>query len=146
MSEEIIVKTLGECFEELISRIKDDDLLKSFRSRARDMPTEIFSKGLTYALILSASRGDLNTLQKTLIMEKCSDIIDASSKLEREAFGYTLYASILLYVLRNMGEKLGATFKEVLQNTVNNYIVAKKAFLVADWIKRFSEAYIKTKG
>lgn len=141
--EKIIVENLGTCFRDLLDIVRDRDKLKSFRSRARDMPTEIFIHGLTYTLMLAASRGDLNILEKTIVKNECKELVKVVNSIDsKEKFGYTMYTSLILFLFRKLNIDLGLSFRDILNKVVGNNALEKKAYIIADWIKRFAEAYI----
>ena len=141
MSEEVLVNELIECYRNMVAIISDDKL-KRLRTRARDAPTQIFTRGLPQTLILFAARSKLDVVQKALVKSSCKDLLSDIDSVSGEKFGYTAYLSILLYLAKKLGLDIGNSFEEILKKSVDNPILEKEFYIIAEWIKRFSEAYL----
>lgn len=142
-----LVDELVDIFSFLSKEVKKDDLLKSLRSRARRVPTDIFTEGLSYFTITCVSKGrfldDFDQAFKEITNgNKLKDVLSKQNS-EKEEYGYGSYLLILAYLLKKLeivkkDLDLGGFLKEA---TTKPYLTERALFL-ADWIKRFAEAYL----
>lgn len=141
MRSEIIPK-ISECVEE-ISR--SPDVRERFRGRARDIPSDIFSRGLAYALTYTAARSSARAVEKGLMITSCKDLVKgiADEEMSPEEKGYALYGALLLYILKEAGVLKATTFSEAVRSVLGNPMIEVYASSAAEWIKRLAEAYIE---
>jgi len=140
-----VLGMLVDCFELLSRELreKDTDKAKALRTRAREMPAELISKGFSYVLVLCASRGELNAVESGLKYDSCQELLEVIKGLGDEKAGYSLYGAILLMSLKKIGAVSKAKFSEVIKDSLDNPILDFTAYSLMDWIKRLAEAYIE---
>jgi CRISPR type III-B/RAMP module-associated protein Cmr5 len=139
-----VVSTLVDCFEYLSNELKDDEA-RTLRSRARDMPAELVSKGFSYVIVLTASRGDLEVVERGLTSTSCQELVKSARdrKLSKEDIGYALYGAILLLSLKKLGAIGEEKFSKLVERSLKDPILNQTAYTVMDWIKRLAEAYLE---
>lgn len=146
MNEDVIVKSILECVDELLrSYGSNEGVVSGFRTRARTVPQEAFSRGLSYALVYVAARSNVKAVEKGLVGDRCSEVIEQVSKnTGSEELPYGLYGAILLYTLRKTDiiPKSENTFTKVLMKVIEDPSIEARSWLVLDWLKRIAEAYI----
>lgn len=152
MSIESVVKTIAECVSAFRSELRgseDQDRLKSFRSRARDIPTLVFTRGLAYALVYVASRSSEEAFRLGLTAIGCSDlskkIRERVSNMKAEESGYVLYGALLAFAMKTYGiivEVSGDPFERLVKASLEDPVINARALEVVEWIKRFAEAYV----
>lgn len=145
--QKLVAEKAFECIESIMNTFKDSsDVPKSFRSRARSIPTDQFTKGLHYVLTLLAARSSKNWIEKGLQSNNCEEIAQSvkNSKLSPEEGGYALYGAVLAYILRSTGLTNAKTFKDLVYEALNNPIINTRSTLILEWIKRLAEAYIES--
>jgi len=140
-----VLGMLVDCFELLSRELheKDRGKAKALRTRAREMPAELISKGFSYVLVLCASRGKLNAVESGLKYDSCQKLLEVIKDLSDEKAGYSLYGAILLMSLKKIGAINETRFSEVIKNSLDNPILDSTAYSLMDWIKRLAEAYIE---
>jgi|YelNatPaOPRAMG01_1025707.scaffolds.fasta_scaffold12207_8 CRISPR type III-B/RAMP module-associated protein Cmr5 len=144
-TREEVLRMLVDCFE-FLSKNLSKEVAKSLRARARDMYTDLVSKGLSYVLILCASRGDLSVVESGLRGSSCQDLLNLVKDLKSEDAGYALYGAILLMSMKRMGLLDGTKLSEVIKNTLDNPMLDSIAYNLMDWVKRLAEAYLEAEG
>jgi len=139
-----VVSTLVDCFEYLSNELKDDEA-RTLRARARDMPAELVSKGFSYVIVLTASRGDLKVVELGLTSTSCQELVKSARdrKLGKEDIGYALYGAILLLSLKKLGAIGEEKFSKLVERSLKDPILNQTAYTVMDWIKRLAEAYLE---
>jgi CRISPR type III-B/RAMP module-associated protein Cmr5 len=139
-----VVSTLVDCFEYLSNELNDDEA-RTLRSRARDMPAELVSKGFSYVIVLTASRGDLKVVELGLTSTSCQELVKSAKdrKLDKEDIGYALYGAILLLSLKKLGAIGEEKFSKLVERSLKDPILNQTAYTVMDWIKRLAEAYLE---
>jgi CRISPR type III-B/RAMP module-associated protein Cmr5 len=143
-----VVSTLVDCFEYLSNELNDAEA-RTLRSRARDMPAELVSKGFSYVIVLTASRGDLKVVELGLTSTSCQEIVKSARdrvrdrKLDIEDIGYALYGAILLFSLKKLGAIGEEKFSKLVERSLKDPILNQTAYTVMDWIKRLAEAYLE---
>jgi len=151
-SEAKIVDLIVSCVEKTSSETLDKNpendkkLKKSLRSRARELPSELFSRGLAYVLAYISSRGSLRIIEAGLKADSCDQMLNTikdSGKLSDTVFGYSVYGAILLLSLKKAGVVRGNKLSEVIREAMARPEVEIAAQAYAEWIKRFVEAYIE---
>lgn len=156
-AEAKIVDLIATCVEKISTETldkdpkKDRELKRSLRSRARDLPSELFSKGLAYTLAYTSSRGSLRIIELGLKADSCDQLLSAikntmgseSSKLSETMFGYSVYGALLLLSLKKAGVIKGSKLSEVIREAMAKPEVEVVVQAHAEWIKRFVEAYIE---
>lgn len=157
MTVEDLVRIVTECVSGFTKKLGDrgfsEDMLSSFRSRAREVPTLIFMRGLPYALVYIASRSNQEVFRLGLIAENCEDlsskILDYVEKKglgdKAEKTGYVIYGALLAFAMKKVGIVGVGDFEFLMKSVIDNPLASAKANIVADWIKRFAEAYITEK-
>ncbi|MCS7099860.1 MAG: type III-B CRISPR module-associated protein Cmr5 [Sulfolobales archaeon] len=157
MMTENLVKIVTECVSGFKKKLGDkgfsEDMLSSFRSRAREAPTLIFMRGLPYTLVYVASRSSQEVFSLGLNAETCEDL---SSKIlkyieeknlrdKAEKTGYVIYGALLAFAMKKAGVTRAGDFESLIKSVLNDPLASTRASTVADWIKRFAEAYIAEK-
>jgi CRISPR type III-B/RAMP module-associated protein Cmr5 len=139
-----VVSTLVDCFEYLSNELKDDEA-RTLRARARDMPAELVSKGFSYVIVLTASRGDLKVVERGLTSTSCQELVKSARdrKLGKEDIGYALYGAILLLSLKKLDAIGEEKFSKLVERSLKDPILNQTAYTVMDWIKRLAEAYLE---
>jgi CRISPR type III-B/RAMP module-associated protein Cmr5 len=141
-----VISTLVDCFEYLSNKLNDDEAA-TLRSRARDMPAELVSKGFSYVIVLTASRGDLKIVELGLTSTSCQELVKSArdKKLDKEdiRIGYSLYGAILLLSLKKLGVIGEEKFSKLVERSLKDPILNQTAYTVMDWIKRLAEAYLE---
>lgn len=150
MSENIVVKSILGCIDELMHSYESrKDVISGFRTRARTAPQEAFSRGLAYALVYIASKSNVEVLMKGLTEDKCSDVIKQVMNIGVDEVPYGLYGAVLLHVLKKAGiieaqitSETKEVFTEIITKIIDDPSIEAKSWLVLDWLKRITEAYI----
>lgn len=151
MSTEEVIRVVSEC----VSTYKmefDRDVLRSFRSRARESPALMFSRGLAYAIVYVASRSSETVFGIAFNARGCADLCArlrehaGAEEIRAEELGYALYGALLTFAIKAYGIVVeagsGDLFKSLVEVFLRDPVANAKAFEVAEWIKRFAEAYI----
>lgn len=157
MYEKEIVSTVINCVTLALSYVTNNkkltnDDIKSLRSRARDLPALLLTRGFPYVVVYIASRSSYEVFEKGLASSKCEEVIDGvinlkseggKEKLKGEEVGYALYGALLSYVMKSakMIPEEKKTFKDLIEYSLNRPSLNVRASIVAEWIKRVVEAY-----
>ena len=143
MSSPRLVDLVLECVEQ-VSRLEDKNVKRSFRARARQIPSDIHTMGFAYAITILASRSNSGVVDLGLAIESCKDLVDKIAGLDMDSIkkGYALYAAILVHVLKRSGIVNANRFSELVRQSMNNIALDIHSLNAALWIKRFTEAYI----
>lgn len=130
------------------------DYLKAFRTRARSLPTMLYTNGLSYTIVYVASRSSHEAVEIGLISESCEDLLmrlesllagrskAGGKSIDKEEAGYILYGSLLAYLLKTARFTTVRKFDELVRAALDDALLNQGANLVAEWIKRLAEAYI----
>ncbi|MCS7104955.1 MAG: type III-B CRISPR module-associated protein Cmr5 [Thermofilaceae archaeon] len=141
-----MVKFLTDVIEKIST--KSDTEPRRFRSRARQLTSDLFTRGLAYTLVLIASRGSTLGVEQGLFAENIEDLEKRLSGylegLNPEEKGYTLYGAVLLMTLRKFGIVKMGRLADVIKDVVGNPSADAQALIVADWIARLADAFIQT--
>ncbi|AKG38439.1 hypothetical protein MA03_02940 [Infirmifilum uzonense] len=150
ISEKDIMELALNAVEAVTTKCSED-VKSSFRARARNMISDLFTSGASYVISVAAARSSAYALETALSVKDVGEITricedhDYSKKLGVEKSddkGYAIYGSLLLYVLKKTGilssNKLSEAIRELQGNTYAEKILARMAI----WLKRFAEAYI----
>ena len=161
MNRELILqKTLDYVGKIAASNLDPDvkksfEVKKSFRTRSRELITEMRFKGLAYTLVLIASKSSTQAIEELL---KSSDVDSMISMINNKAFkersrlsgyeavGYALYGATLLKIISEIGyldTRNTVSLKKIIEDALNNSSLQVIALEVAKWIKRIAEAYIQ---
>lgn len=142
--ENRVVPQLIECVEK-ISTSSSVEYRKSFRSRARGMPADLFSRGLAYMLTYAAARSSATAIEVGLTANSCEELINnvKNMKLKSEEYGYATYGALVLYSLKQANLVSRTKFSDIVKEALTNYTLNTHAMLIAEWIKRLAEAYIE---
>ena len=143
-TEKTMISLALDCVNNLLGTF-GDDVKKRFKARARDMPTELFTKGFAYMITLTAARSNASLVEVGLRASRCADIMDrlsGSRGLSEEEYGYAIYGAIILYILKQAGIISGSSLSDVIKSSLNDPTIDQHAILVVEWIKRLAEAYI----
>lgn len=150
------IKTLSACFDQITSDSSrtalDLEALKSFRARAREIPTLLFSRGLPYTIVYIASRSDKRTFIEVRNASNCNDLLKKVKEIisqrraeeKAEEKGYIMYGALLTFALTREGAFTNAERFSDIINEAYNPIVDTKAQHVAEWLKRLAEAYVES--
>jgi len=141
-----VVKYSLSCIEALINEKVDKDVLRSFRARARSIPSDMFMHGFIYIMTLLAARSSRSILEKGLKEVDCKNIIKEISGLKElghDERGYGLYGAMILYILKRLNALKSETFNDLIREASGNPVIEFKTRIVLEWLKRFSEAYIE---
>ena len=144
-----LIDTVIECIEEFTKAYERSvRCLRSLRTRARTLPSDLFSQGLAYVLTLTAARSAREFIELGLSSESCSDVIGRADDLRRklgvgdEEFGYAIYGALLAFILKKLGVVKEVTFADLVRSSISNPVRENMALEVAGWLKRMVEAYI----
>lgn len=143
LRNEITLK-ISSCIETIATKTSPE-MKKKFRSRARDIAPDIFSKGLAYVLIYTAARSSARLVEKGLLVADCETMIKEidGERIKDEEKGYAVYGALLLFILKEMNILRSKTFSEAIKSVLNDPTIEIYASKAAEWIKRFAEAYIE---
>lgn len=151
MSIEEVVRVVSECVS-TYKREFDRDTLRSFRSRARESPALMFSRGLAYAIVYVASRSSETVFGIAFSARGCADLCArlrehaGAEEMGAEEFGYALYGALLAFAMKAYGVVIeagsGDLFKGLVEVFLRDPVANARALEVAEWVKRFAEAYI----
>lgn len=145
MSETQIVKITLDCVSVYRQNLSDEEL-SSFRSRAREIPSLIFTRGLAYALLYVASRSSASVFDVGLNVSRCEDLTSKIKDLKKidskEKMGYAVYGALIAYLLRRLGATNASKFDDLLKESLANPLMDFRVRVAVDWIKRLAEAYI----
>lgn len=151
MMPDVVSESL-ECVDKLVKSIgglnkeRKERILDSFRTRARTVPTYVFTRGVAYALTFIAARGSSEAVVKGLTATSCeqaiNDVIEKARNIGEDELGYWLYSSVIAYVMKSAKIVSSSTFKDLIKEVMENPAVNFKAKGVFEWVKRFAEAYI----
>jgi len=145
--KEVISEALS-CIESLVGgRNPKEEILQRFRTRARSIPADLYIHGLAYTLTIIAARSSKDALEKGLTGMtgmKCVDVIKSVEGMfgSVEEKSYGIYGAIITYLLKKAEIIKSNTFKELINEVLNNYVIDLRAREVFEWLKRFAEAYI----
>lgn len=130
----------------MINEKVDKDVLRSFRARARSIPSDMFMHGFIYTITLLAARSSRSILEKGLKEVDCKNIVKEISSLKgvgSDERGYGLYGAMILYILKRLNALKSETFNDLIREASGNSVIEFKTRIVLEWLKRFSEAYIE---
>jgi len=130
---------------ELVERHCDNEAKKAFRTRARQIPSELYYVGAPYALAILAARSSERHIFTGRSLEESIEAVCKASDMGKEEFGrekigYALYGLCLVDALRELGiraESLTSTLREL--NKLRGVAEARLAEFV-DWVKKLAEA------
>jgi CRISPR type III-B/RAMP module-associated protein Cmr5 len=151
MSE--IVKDVVECVELVanLSKVKGgSEIASKLKTRARSIPSVLFTNGFTYTITLLAARSSRSLIELGF-RDSCKAMVDEAVKMfnerraDEEETSYGLYGALLVYLLRKMRAIKASNFKELVTESIGNTALDLKAWQVVEWVKRFAEAYIEEK-
>ncbi|MEM2590427.1 MAG: type III-B CRISPR module-associated protein Cmr5 [Zestosphaera sp.] len=148
MSTQDVVKTIVDCVNNFVMEFAEAKVLSSFRKRARETPTLVFSRGLAYAMVYLASRSNEKAFKIGLNARECTDLSKSigeyirGKKLSEEESGYVLYGALLAFAMKVYGIVSASTFEELIKSVLKSPIASARTHELIDWIKRFAEAYI----
>lgn len=122
-----------------------DKVLRSFRTRAREIPSLMFTNGFAYTVTYIAARSSSHAIDIGLTKNDHVEIIKEifkSNKYDNEKAGYALYGALLAFTLKATGLVKESSFVELVKLFLNNPALETSVFAIADWVKRFTEAFI----
>ncbi|WP_193322581.1 type III-B CRISPR module-associated protein Cmr5 [Pyrobaculum calidifontis] len=125
---------------ELVERHCDNEAKKAFRTRARQMPSELYYVGAPYALAILAARSSERHIFTGKSLEESIAAVCKASELGNEDKGYAVYGLCLVDALQELGiraESLTSTLREL--NKLRGVAEARLAEFV-DWVKKLAEA------
>jgi len=142
---DLVLSVVGEC---------GGKVAEEFKTRARQMASDVAFSGLPVALAVVAARSSAKALEQALqgaeprefASRVCNDEIYAKKELgleKSEEKSYALYGFALLRALKEAGLAKSGKFSEFLKAEAFDSAVQEYATQAAVWIKRFAEAYIK---
>lgn len=147
---ESVVESSMKCINLLVSRSANAEFLRSFRARARSVPTDIAVHGITYALTVLAARSSYKAIEAGLIASECAEVIEKVREVlksaDSEELSYGTYGAIVVYIMKSAGMIKSNNFEELIRETLKDPLLRLKARMVFEWVKRFSEAYIPSGG
>ncbi len=150
-NEKKIVTEILDCIESIIKNIsKDNETIKSFRTRARDIPLYLFMRGPTYTMVYIAARSNVYILNKAFKASNCEELImsvigrdQKFMRMGSDKKGYALYGAVVIYVLKRLNLIKAGSFTELINETLNNPALYSYLSAISEWIKRFAEGYIE---
>ena len=140
-----------EAVEKICTECKDQDKLKSFKSRARSLVSDMYSSGTAYVVSVTAARSSAAAVEIGLRARSLDDILRLCSdeaysrKLGldgSEDVGYAIYGALLLHALKEMHALSADRLSDTIRKLWGNTLAERVALRVATWLKRFAEAYI----
>lgn len=137
--EKKIVSNITECIDKIAEL--PDKVKKEFRNRAREMPSELFTRGFAYMITLSAARSSSELIEVGLKASSCKDLVERL-KESPKINSYALYGALVIYTLKQTGIYARDTILGVIKDSLNNLIIDQYATVVVEWIKRLAEACI----
>jgi CRISPR type III-B/RAMP module-associated protein Cmr5 len=143
--EKVIVSNALECIENIIRNISNERAKRSFRSRARDIPSDLFTRGPTYTMVYIAARSNVHSLNIAFAASDCKQIVEYINKsdMKPEEKGYALYGAVVIHILKQIGLIKARNFTELINETLTNPVLYNYFNAIAEWIKRFAEGYIE---
>lgn len=133
---------------EKICKSTRDEIKRRFRSRTRDLLSNIYSNGVAHTISICAARSSAEAVEIGLSSSKVDDLVRMCKDAHKigikgdEELGYALYGASILYVLKTLGIVNANNLREAIKELLGNSLADKKAFQVGIWLKRFAEAYI----
>jgi len=125
---------------ELVEKLCDNEAKKAFRTRARQMPSELYYVGAPYVLAILAARSSERHIFTGRGLPESIEAVCKASDIGKEEKGYALYGLCLVDALRELGiraESLTSTLREL--NKLRGVAEARLAEFV-DWVKKLAEA------
>ncbi len=125
---------------ELIERYCNKDAKSAFRTRARQIPSEVYYVGAAYALAVLAARSSERDIFSHRSVEEGVKAICGNKDMSKEERGYALYGLCLVEALRALGlsaENLGGALREV---EARGKLVDMELGEFLDWVKKLAEA------
>jgi len=125
---------------ELIEKSCDKEAQSAFRTRARQIPSDVYYVGTAYALAVLAARSSERDIFSYRSVEEGVKSICGREGMSKEEKGYALYGLCLLEALRALGlraENLGNALREV---EVRGKLIDMELAEFLDWLKKLAEA------
>jgi len=123
--------------------------LGAFRTRARSIPTLVFTNGVAYAITFLVAKSSRTAIEIGLKASSCEEAITNAYNTAKEAkikdtdeLGYWLYSAVISYIMKHTGITNATSFKNLIEEFIGNPASGLKARIVFEWTKRFTEAYI----
>lgn len=158
MSERSLVREIVDSMTVLKDKIvgfmsgdgaKAEEVLQTFRARAREAPSMIFSSGLAYTLVYIASRaGSTDAVQPGLEKGSYEEVlryvvVEKEGEFEgKEELGYSIYGNMLTYLLKRTGLLKSTKFSDLVKEALENPALDRVSLEISEWIKRLAEALI----
>ncbi|MGC8597817.1 MAG: type III-B CRISPR module-associated protein Cmr5 [Thermocladium sp.] len=130
------------------------DVMKGFRSRARDVPSSLYYDGILYTIAYVASKASKNNKSgNELLMQAFmeSDVAalfrewNKKEYVEKEA--YELYGACLMRALKELAELDNAKdltdILKILNDSGTRVIIEGKVLEFTEWLKRLTEAIVQ---
>lgn len=122
------------------------DAVKGLRSRARDIPTMIFTQGLAYTLTFIASRSSSKVFEKALESKNCEELTSGIKelRLSGEKIGYAIYGGMLTYIMKDLGlVNTCMNLKDLVDLAIRDPTLEVRVWPIVEWLKRVVEAYVE---
>ncbi|MCX8137565.1 type III-B CRISPR module-associated protein Cmr5 [Pyrobaculum aerophilum] len=123
----------------LVDSLCDGDAKSAFRTRARQIPSEIYYIGTAYAFAILAARSSEKAIYGP---GGLADKIGAICKGEysKEEKGYALYGACLLEALKKLGIPAGGLVETLKALDERGALVDIEIAEFVDWLKKLAEA------
>jgi len=137
--------------EKICSSKLNDNIKKSFRARTRDLISDLYSSGVAYVISLCAARSSADAVELGLTALNPENFIgifedeNMAKKYglnEDEDYGYAIYGSSILYLLKLMGIINFRKLSDAIMGLSEDILANRMAFETGVWLKRFAEAYL----
>jgi len=129
----------------LVEEFCDSDARAAFRTRARQIPSEIYYIGSAYAMaILAARSGEKHIYSPGSLEDKVKGV--CSSGLSREEKGYALYGVCLLEALKALGIPVNGLSETLKALDERGALIDVELGEYVDWLKKLAEAKFEKEG
>lgn len=154
-----LVSEILTCIDTVKKTLEQDkkDVLKAFRTRAREAPSIIFTNGLTYTIVYMASRSSAEAVELGLSKSKCEEVLNDllikhKGDVGVEKFSHALYISLFSYLLNKAvsiqhpsDKAVSAStskFTAFVDRSLKDPVLERTALDISEWMKRIAEALI----
>ncbi|AET32460.1 type III-B CRISPR module-associated protein Cmr5 [Pyrobaculum ferrireducens] len=118
----------------------DEDARSAFRTRARQIPSEIYYVGSAYAFAILAARSSEKDIYAGGSFEEKVKAICGDRGKGREEKGYALYGACLLEAFRELGIPVNNLAETLKSLDERGALVDLELAEYVDWLKKLAEA------
>lgn len=123
----------------LIDSLCDSEAKSAFRTRARQIPSEIYYIGTTYAFAVLAARSSEKTIYAPGNLASKIGAI-CKENLSKEEKGYAIYGACLLEALKKLGIPAGNLVDTLKALDEKGAVVDMEIAEFVGWLKKLAEA------